>query len=224
MASNLYWLTIGFLFLSGIWATVMFYQYPSWALAMLLPLLVWLMFDPVVFAFGNILGEGATLQVLHSLRYFLRAIATPFFLVIAFDQAKRARVKRMDDPLLPLINGILILALIVVGIVRGFLGFNLDPVELEGIKQYQPDTPPGLPLAALATIVLVALLGVGIYRATRTPWLMIGGLALLLGTLAPAAISTLPASLFAFASPFFVLCVLLVEKKLQQISPNPAIR
>ncbi len=223
MASNLYWVIVGVLFLFGIWAAVIFYKYPSWALAMLLPILAWLMFDALVLAVGNILGEGATLHVLHSLRYLLRAIVTPFLLVIAFDQAKRAQVKAMDDVLLMLTLGIVVLALIGLGILQGFAGLALDPVEIEGIKQYQPDTPLGFPIAASATTGLITLLGLGVFLKTRVPWLLVGGLLMLVGLLA-STVLTLPSVVAGITSTAFVLCLLLMEQRLQTIAPNPAIR
>ncbi|HEX4948722.1 MAG TPA: hypothetical protein VFZ34_18745 [Blastocatellia bacterium] len=224
MASNLYWMIVGSLFLLGIITAVMFYKYPSWALAMLLPLLAWLMFDPLVLAVGNLLGEGSTLQVLTSLRYLLRALATPFLLVVAFDQAKRARVKWMDDVLLVLVLAILILALIVLGIFKGYTDFSFEPVVLEGIKQYQPDTPLGLPLAAIITMGLITLLGAGIFLQTRVPWLLLGGLIMFAGVLLPATSISLPSAALAATSVGFVFCVLLMERKLQKIAPNPAVR
>ncbi len=223
MASNLYWLIVGVLFLCGIWAAVMFYKYPSWALAMLLPILAWLMFDPLVFALGNMLGEGATLHVLHSLRYLLRAIATPFSLVIAFDQAKRARVKGTDDLLMMLALGVVILGLIVLGILKGFAGIIFDPVEIEGIKQYQADTPLGLPLAAIGTMALLTLLGLGVFFKVRVPWLLLGGLLMLAGLLAPILLA-LPSAAITATSITLVLGFLLTEIKLQKIAPNPAVR
>ena len=224
MAANLYWLIVGCLFLLGIVAAVMFYKYPSWALAMLLPLLIWLVFDPLVLAVGNLLGEGSTLHVLTTIRYLLRALVTPFLLVIAVDQAKRARVKWMDDPLLILVLAVVILALIVLGFVKGYVGFGLEPVELEGIKQYQPDTPLGFPLAAFATTLLLALLGLGVFLKARAPWLLIGGLLMLVGSLAPVLAGTLPSAVLAATSVAFVLCLLIMERKLQKIAPNPASR
>lgn len=223
MASNLYWLIVGVFFLCGIWAAVMFYKYPSWALAMLLPILAWLMFDPLVFALGNSLGEGATLQVLHSLRHLLRAIAMPFVLVIAFDQAKRARVKGTDDLLMMLALGVVILALVVWGIMHGFAGVTLEVIEIEGIKQYQSDTPLGLPLPAIATAALMTLFGLGIFLKAQAPWLLLGGLLMLLGLMAPL-VPTLPTVAYAACPLAFVFGVLCTELKLQKIAPNPAVR
>jgi hypothetical protein len=224
MAANLYWLIVGCLFLLGIVAAVMFYKYPSWALAMLLPLLIWLVFDPLVLAVGNLLGEGSTLQVLTTLRYLLRALVTPFLLVIAVDQARRARVKWMDDPLLILVLAVVILALIVLGLIQGYAGFGLEPVEIEGIKQYKPDVPLGLPFAALVTMILLALLGAGVFFKTRSFWLLLGGLIMLAGVLVPTTTISVPSVALATTSVAFVLCLLLMERKLQKIVPNPAVR
>ncbi len=223
MASNLYWLIVGVLFLGGIWAAVMFYKHPSWALAMLLPILAWLIFDPLVLAIGNSLGEGATLQVLHSLRHLLRAIATPFLLVIAFDQAKRARVKGTDDLLMMLGLGVVILALVVLGIMKGFAELTLEPVVIEGIKQYQPDTPLGLPLAAIGTMGLIVLLGGGVFFKARTPWLLLGSLLVLAALFAPTIV-TLPSAALTATSIALVVGFLATELTLQKIAPNPAVR
>lgn len=220
MASNLYWLNVLLLFLCLIWASGMFYKYPSWALAMLLPILVWLMLDPLVLALGNWLGEGSTLQVLTYLRYLLRALATPFLLVIAFDQAKRARVKWTDDPLVILLLGIVIVGLLVLGLVKGFIGLHLEIAELEGIKQYKPEEPLGLPFAALGTMGLILLLGAGVFFKTRSPWLLVGGVIMLAGLLVPPSI--LSSAVIATTSFILVLGFLLTEIKVHKIAPSPA--
>lgn len=223
MASNVYWMIVGVLFVLGIWAAVMFYKSPSWALAMLLPMLAWLMFDPLVLAVGNLLGEGETLRVLTSLRYLLRAIATPFLLVIAYDQAKRARVKGMEDPLVMLGLGIGILVLVIWGIVKSFAGIGFDPVVIEGIKQYQPDSP-FWPLAAMTTMSIISLQGLGVFLNARVPWLLLGGLCLLFGLVAPLIGLPIPSVALAATSIAFVLFVLLTERALQQVASNPASR
>jgi phosphatidylglycerophosphatase A len=220
MTANLYWVIASLLFLCLLWASVMFYKYPSWALAMLLPLLAWLMFDPLVLAVGNLLGEGATLQVLSYLRYLLRALATPFLLIIAFDQAKRARIKWMDDPLMVLVLGVVVLGLLVLGVVNGFMSVNLEVTELEDIKQYKEDEPLGLPLAAIATLTMITSLGCAFFFKTRSPWLLFGGLLMLIGLVVPV----LPAVVIAATSVALVVGFLLTEIKLHQIAPNPAIR
>lgn len=220
MASNSYWLLVVLLFLLWLWAGGMFYKYPSWALAMLLPLMAWLLFDPAVLALGNWLGEGPSLQVLTYLRHLLRALAMPFLLVVAFDQAKRARVRWTDDPLLALGLGMVIVALLALGLVKGMWGLQLVITESEGIKQYKPEDPLGLPWAALGTAGLLALLGAGVLAKTRTPWLLLGGLAMLV-SLFPLPLSSV---VLAASSLVLVLGILLTEIKLHKIAPPLVIR
>lgn len=215
MAANSYWLIVALLFLLWVWAGWMFYKYPSWALAMLLPLLAWLLFDPLVLALGNALGEGSTLQVLTYLQYLLRALATPFLLVIAFDQAKRADVKSTDDPLVVLVLGVVIVALLVLGLLKGFVGLQLVITETEGIKQYKPEESLGLPWAAILTMGLLALLGLGVFVKMRAPWLLLGGLVMLISVL-PLAVPTV---VLAAGSVGLVVCLLLMEIRLHKIAP-----
>ena len=222
MASNLYWVNVAVLFLCLTWASGMFYKYPSWALAMLLPMLVWLMLDPLVKALGNTLGEGSTLQVLSYLCYLLRALATPFLLIIAFDQAKRAQVKWTSDPLVMLLLGVVILTLIVLGLVKGFIGIQMIITVVEGLKQYKEEEPLGLPLAAMITMGVIALLGLGIFFKTHAPWLLFGGLIALAGLLIPASI--LPPFVLTTTSLALVLGFLLTEIKLHKIALSPLTR
>lgn len=222
MAANLYWLNVALLFLCLIWASLMFYKYPSWALAMLLPLLAWLIFDPLVLALGNPLGEGSTLQALSYLRYLLHALAVPFLLIVAFDQAKRAQVRWTNEPLLMLLLGLVIVGLIVLGLFKSFIGVQLAITEIEGIKQYKEEEPLGMPFAALATMGVIALLGLGVFVKTRSPWLLLGGLLATAGLLIPT--STLPHSRLAFVSVGLVFCFLLMEIKLHKVAPNPLTR
>jgi hypothetical protein len=52
--------------------------------------------------------------------------------------------------------------------------------------------------------------------------LLLGGLLMLAGVLAP--VLALPAAILAATSVAFVLCLLLMERTLQKIAPNLAVR
>ncbi len=220
MATTLYQAVTGLLFLLLIWAAVMFYKNPSWALAMLLPLLAWLIFDPLVMALGNKLGEGSMLYVLTWLRYVLRVLAMPFLLIVAFDQVRRARVDWASDPLASLGVWVVALVLVALGFVRAFWGgFGMEITELDGIKQYKEVEAIGLPIAAIITLAIITLFGVLAFMKTRSPWLLLGALAWLMAIILPATM--IPSVLAAVASAFFVIGVLLSESSVRQISPNP---
>lgn len=220
MAITVYQSVTAILFVCLIWAAVLFYKNPSWALAMLLPLLAWMIFDPLVLALGNKLGEGSMLYILTWLRYLLRVLALPFLLVVAFDQLRRARVGWATDPLANL--GVWAGAFLLVGI--GFArtywgGLGLEVTELEGIKQYREVESLGFPFAAVITLLLLTVFGGTIFKATRVPWLLLGALLWLVAVALSAGI--LPPVAIALASAVFVVGVLLTEHSIQKISPNP---
>lgn len=220
MATTLYQAVTGLLFLLLIWAAVMFYKNPSWALAMLLPLLAWLIFDPLVMALGNKLGEGSMLYVLTWLRYVLRVLAMPFLLIVAFDQVRRARLDWANDPLANLGVWVVVLILVVLGFVRAFWGgFGMEITELDGIKQYKEVEAIGLPISAIITLAMITLFGALTFMKTRSPWLLLGALVWLMAIVLPTTM--IPSFSAAIASALFVMSVLLCERAVQKISPNP---
>ena len=219
MASTVFPVITFMLFVLLIWAAILFYKNPSWALAMLIPLLAWLIYDALVIALGNVLGEGSMLEVLTRLRYLLRTIMTPFLLIVAFDQASRAKVRLTTDPLALLVIWGIVIVLVGLGIAKIFSGFGLEPVVLEGLTRYKEVESFGTPYSALATMAFLVILGGVVFLKTRTPWQLPGAL-LMLASLVVSA-SSLPSLMPAAASVILALGFLLTEKKLQKISPNP---
>jgi hypothetical protein len=63
-----------------------------------------------------------------------------------------------------------------------------------------------------------------VFFKTRSFWLLLGGLIMLAGLLVPVTAISLPSAARATTSVAFVLCLLLMERKLQKIAPNPAVR
>ena len=220
MASTVFPVITFILFALLIWAAIMFYKTPSWALAMLIPLLAWLIYDALVIVVGNALGEGALLEMLTRLRHLLRAVMTPFLLIVAFDQASRAKVPLTADPLASLVVWGIVIALVILGIAKIFSGFGLEPVVLEGITRYKEVESFGTPYSALATMALLVVFGGLVLLKTRASWQLLGAL-LMLASLVISASSS-PSFMPAAASVMLVLGFLLTEKKLQKLSPNSA--
>ena len=211
MASTVFPVITFLLFVLLIWAAILFYKNPSWALAMLIPLLAWLIYDALVIALGNVLGEGSMLEVLTRLRYLLRAIMTPFLLIVAFDQASRAKARLAADPLASLVIWGIVIALVGLGIAQIFSGFGLEPTVIEGITRYKEVESFGTPYSALVTMAFLVILGVVVFLKTRTPWQLPGAL-LMLASLVVSA-SSLPSLMPAAASVILALGFLFTEKK-----------
>jgi hypothetical protein len=224
MAPTLYLIITSALFILLICTAVMFYKSPSWALAMFLPIMVWLIFDPLVLSLGNALGEGGLLYALMVLRYLLRVVVTPFLLFVVLDQVRRAGYKSLDHVLVTLLVGIIILVLVFYGIfsVKSAWEIGLQATLIEDIKQYKESEPLGLPIATILTYALVSLAGLLIFLKTRIYWLLPGALLALAAIIIPETM--IQSSVLAATSIVLVLGFLITEKKLQKITPNPLAR
>jgi hypothetical protein len=224
MAPTLYLIITSALFILLICAAVMFYRSPSWALAMFLPIMVWLVFDPLVLLLGNVLGEGGLLYALTVLRYLLRVVIEPFLLIVVLDQLRRAGYKTLEHPLVTILTGLIIIVLVFYGIftVKSSWEIGLETTTVEGIKGYKESEPLGLPFATMITGVLVIIASVLIFLKTRIYWLMPGAVLMLVALLIPETI--IQPSVLAMTSIVLTLGFLITEKKLQKISPNPLAR
>lgn len=224
MAPNLYLIITIILFILLIIAAVMFYKSPSWALAMLLPILAWIIFDPLVLSLGNTLGEGSLLYALTVLRYLLRVIVAPFLLFVVLDQVRRAGYKFLHPVLGTLLVGIVIIILVSYGILttKSAWEIGLESNVLEGIKQYKEIEPLGLPIATIITQIIVSLGALLIFLKTRIYWLLPGTLLTLAVSFIPSTMNQ--SSFLAVASVLLVIGFLVTEKKLQKITPNPLAR
>ncbi len=224
MAPTLYPLITITLLILLICAAVMFYKSPSWALAMFLPIMIWVVFDPFVLSVGNVLGEGGLLYALTVLRYLLRVVVTPFLLFVVLDQLRRAGYKSLNPPLVTLLTGIFILALVFYGIflVKSAWEIGLEATLIEGLKRYKEMEPLGLPITRIITQMVVSFAGLLVFLKTRIYWLLAGSLPALAGVIIPE--SMVQSVVLAATSMALVLGFLLTEKKLQKISPNPLAR
>ena len=152
------------LFIVLIWAAILFYRKPSWALSLLLPLIAFLIYDSAILIVGGLLGEGELLHVLTEIRVLLRAITIPLLIAVAFDQGKRSGSARLKDPLAPLVTWIMIFVIAGVGFYIEFLGLDLEFTVAGGSKRYLETSTPNIHYAAVAALefaksLLVSQLG-----------------------------------------------------------------
>ena len=218
MSENLIYGALGTLFVVLLWAAIQFYRQPSWALSILLPLLAFLIFDVGVLLAGNYIGEGELLHVLSQIRVLLRAVTFPLLIAVGFDQGKRSGSKLLADPLAALVSWILILVLAVAGFYIEFLGLEMEFKELDGIKRYLEISTPKLHYAAVASVALIVMMGLIVFREIRKPWLLVGAVGLLLSLIATAV--GMPVLTVSFAAALFAGCVLGTETQLK-LPPIP---
>ncbi|MDX6741875.1 hypothetical protein [Actinocorallia sp. A-T 12471] len=135
-------------------------------------LTVGLAYDNGAIAVGTVLGYGDALEAVNVPRYWIHALFTPLLIVVGAVLARRLGVS-VGTPLLAG-AGVLAAALVVVGLVTEAFGLHLKPETYADALRYVHAEPGGPPLAAIATIVVLGVVGAVVWRKAGFPWLFAG--------------------------------------------------
>lgn len=142
---------------------------------------VGLLYDSLIVALGRLVGTGPLLEWLNRGRYLLHGALLPLFFVVAVDLAERGDA-RWAGTRTQLVAWIAALVLGVAGLVAGFF-LRLEPTALAETLRYtvvRATTPAWahlLPLVvSVASDLFFMVVGVGLWRRRRWPWLAVGAL------------------------------------------------
>lgn len=140
-----------------------------------------LLYDSLVVAGGRLIGAGTLLEWLNRGRYLLHGALLPLFFVVAVDLAERgdARWAGMRSQLAAWIVALL---LGITGLIAGFF-LRLEPTAMAGTLRYtviRATTPTWahlLPVViSAASALFFIVVGVGLWRRRRWPWLTLAAL------------------------------------------------
>ncbi|GEN45532.1 hypothetical protein [Alkalibacillus haloalkaliphilus] len=150
-----------------------------------------LIYDNAMLAFGKFFGEGARLEFYNEIRFWLHALITPLLLLYAWDTIKRAGVKWAKWRSVTWFVLGLTLFLIIYEIVSEVWGLTLEPYVHNGVLAYtKVGSESGMPLMVM--IVTVALLLASIYvgRLQNWIWYFTGVFFMTAGMAAPPPVET----------------------------------
>ncbi|MFE3448984.1 hypothetical protein ACFXJ8_08600 [Nonomuraea sp. NPDC059194] len=134
--------------------------------------------DSAIVGVGSLLGVGEPLETLTLARFAAHAVLTPLLIVYAAGGTR-------------LVPGawLLAAALIVPGTVA-LWGLRFEPRRWAGTLRYV-DAESGPPVAALITTVALLVAGIFAWVRHRRPWLLLGGVTLLVASAAAVAVPIL---------------------------------
>jgi len=138
-----------------------------------------LAYDNLSIAAGAILSEGDLLRALNVPRYWIHALTTPMMIISAFGALRLTGSKFAQSRLWHGILCLVMTLLIALGSYISIFNLMLAPEVDGGVTRYinifKPF--PGPPIAPVATITLVLIFGVILWRNTKFPWLFFAALA-----------------------------------------------
>lgn len=143
-----------------------------------------LAYDSAVVAAGTVLGHGPALETLSTGRYVVHAVLTPLVVPCAVTLVSGGRV---------VVAGAWGAAgvLAVAGAWATLPGLELEPRHWADTVRYADAEPGGVPLAAVAAMLVLLGAGVVLWRRRRVPWLAAGAVALFAASAAAVAVPPL---------------------------------
>ncbi len=128
-----------------------------------------LAYDNAVIALGHTIGPGEALQTLNAGRFWAHALVTPMMIW--------AGLKLIGYPWRWPFAAVTTV-LIGLGIYTDTVQLDLVAREESGVLRYANAAAQGPPIPAVVTIVILAGIGVVLWRRAKVPWLLAGALAM----------------------------------------------
>lgn len=165
--------------------------------------LLGLLYDNTVVALGVWIGEGAVLEGLNRLRFWIHAFFTPLLVLFAYGSLRRGGI-RWAGTKAAFIGAVSLTAfLIVLELMTETLGLKLQPVREYGLLRYESaENGGGPPLMVLFVITVLLIAGALLWRRTGWKWLCIGAVVMTIGSAVPIPLDS------AAVTNGFELCLL----------------
>ncbi|MEU7819384.1 hypothetical protein [Catellatospora sp. NPDC049133] len=148
---------------------------------------VGLAYDCAAVAAGRLLGFGPALEAVNAPRYWIHAVFTPLLVVAAAALAARLGVTWLRRKAVRIAGGVLVAALIALGVAADVVALRLEPKEYADTLRYVNAATAGPPIPAIVTMLVVVVIGALVWRTARFPWLCLGGIAMFAAAGAGAA-------------------------------------
>lgn len=138
-----------------------------------------LAYDNLSIAAGAVLAEGDLLRALNIPRYWIHALTTPTMIISAFGVLRLTGSKFAQSKAWHVVICVLATLLIALGAYENIFNLTLVSEVEDGVTRYVNtfELFQGPPIAPVATIVLVLIFGMVLWRNAKFPWLFLAALA-----------------------------------------------
>nr|WP_029249950.1 hypothetical protein [Microbulbifer agarilyticus] len=147
-----------------------------------------LTYDNIILSIGASIGIGPLLESLSWPRFVMHAVLTPLLLVVASKTAQCAGLSWTRGPKWNWFIWLLVPLMILLGVYEGLIGLELVPACFDDTLRYtsnlhptqlcfegqQPVTGNGPPIPSIVATLLTLIVGIGLWRQFRWPWMTVG--------------------------------------------------
>lgn len=143
----------------------------------LLVILTGVIYDNVLLAFGgDWFGEGQTLEWLSYPRYLMHGLFTPLLIIFCALSADRLNVPGYRKRETLTIWGAVTFFAIWFGLIGDLVNLEIGPNITDGLLSYKHIGQAGPPIAEIATVVSMLIIGGAMQRHARWPWVFVSAL------------------------------------------------
>jgi hypothetical protein len=144
-----------------------------------------LVYDNGIVALGSTIGAGDLLLALNLPRFVVHALVTPLLIVFAAGAARDAGLAWARPRAVRAGFWLLTAALVVYGVVTELVGLTLVPGR-EGDALRYSAAESALPVPAVATVVVLLVVGVALLVRARSGWMLLGAAVMFAASAVPA--------------------------------------
>ena len=172
-----------------------------------------LIYDNTILGVGSWIGEGQTLEVLNTARYWMHAILTPLLIVFSLGVLRRARVNWANTSAALWITVAYAFAAFMVELFTVLLNLSLEVEVKYGVLSYaSTNSPSGPPIMILMVTLALLVSSIILWKRTGWFWMFIGVALMLVGSMID-----IPIESAAITNAFeLILLTSLVVTKLHQ--------
>lgn len=150
----------------------------------LLLVIVGLIYDNVIIASGKFIGEGALLQTLSYLRFYLHAIVTPTLILFAWSMYHHMNVEEPDpQPSFKILAYLITIGLISYELMTLITGLELMAKREYGLLTYDTTSSMGMPMMIIIVMIVLGLVGFILLRVERNFWMLLGTILTFIGSI-----------------------------------------
>jgi hypothetical protein len=158
----------------------------SFTVALPIALLVW---DNAIVALGATIGDGPLLIALSWPRFIGHALLTPIWILTGFEYARRVGVDRLKGRGSRIAEWVIYVAMAALGFLKSVILLRFEPVTQGDIFYYTNGGGfKGPPIPALVMVIILIAAGVLVWRRTRWPWMVAGGVAMFIAAAVPISL------------------------------------
>ena len=143
-----------------------------------------LIYDNTILGVGSWIGEGQTLEVLNTARYWMHAILTPLLIVFSLGVLRRARVNWANTSAALWVTVAYAFAAFMVELFTVLLNLSLEAEVKYGVLSYSStNSPSGPPIMILMVTLALLVSSIILWKRTGWFWMFIGVALMLVGSM-----------------------------------------